>query len=83
MVMLNIVVDGTREPSGPAINPATALHVQQPVTIIGMPKGTVEGQPTVILRTPLPDGREVFIETTLALLSTAVDGLRSYYYARA
>ena len=79
MVTLDVVVDGTREASGPAFDPATVLHVMENITLIGMPNGTSEGRASVIIRAKLPDGRDVFIETTLRLLATAVDALRARY----
>lgn len=79
MPVLKIVVDGTLESSGPAFDPTTALHVTSAVSVIGMPEGTVSGKPTVILRATLPDGRDVWIETTLTLFVTAADALRAHY----
>lgn len=53
--------------------------LQGPIKVIGMPQGTVQGKPTVILRATLPDGREVFIETTLALFVVAARALLARY----
>jgi hypothetical protein len=79
MVVLKIVLDGTTERSGPDFDPASALVVHAPVTVIGMPEGTREGNASVMLRAPLPDGREVWIETTLRLFCLAADALRTRY----
>jgi hypothetical protein len=80
MVVLKLIPDGTRERSGPDFDPTTALHVQEPVTVIGIPEGTAEGRATVILRATLPNGLgEVWIETTLRLFCLAADGLRARY----
>lgn len=79
MVGLDLVMDGTREPSGESFDPAAVLYVGGPIKVIGMPEGTTSGKPTVMLRATLPDGREVFIETTLALFVLAADALRAHY----
>lgn len=79
MVALNIVLDGTTTRSGQDFDPTTVLHVQSTVQVIGMPNGTAEGRPTVLLRATLPDGREVFIETTLRLFVIAARALASRY----
>jgi hypothetical protein len=79
MVALSLILDGTQEASGPPFDPATVLHVTGMVKVIGMPNGTQAGKPTVMIRATLPDGRDVFIETTLALFVTAARGLLARY----
>lgn len=79
MVALDIILDGTVTRSGADFDPATTLHVQSMVKVIGMPNGTRSGRPTVLLRAALPDGREVFIETTLRLFVMAARALAARY----
>lgn len=79
MVGLSIVLDGTVEPSGPAFDPSTAIHVTKDVKVVGMPRGTNEGRATVFIRASLPGGGEVWIETTLRLFLVAADALRARY----
>lgn len=45
----------------------------------GLPKGTSGGKATVYVAGHLPDGRPVILETTLALLTTAVSALNARY----
>jgi len=79
MVTLELILDGTVMSSGPSFDPDTTLHVTGPIKVIGMPAGTAEGNPTVLLRIALPDGREMFAETTLKLFTLAADTLKAFY----
>lgn len=79
MVRLDLVLDGTTEASGPPFDPTTALQATGAVKVIGMPDGTEQGRPTVILRATLTDGREVWIETTLRLFTVAARALAVRY----
>ena len=79
MVALDLIMDGTVTASGPAFDPSKAVHINKMVSIMGMPRGTKEGNPSVILRVPTPDGKEVWVETTLKLLCTAAETLKVYY----
>jgi hypothetical protein len=47
--------------------------------IAALPKGTVEGRPSVTVRIDLPDGRTVLAETTLRLLLRAAEALAARY----
>jgi len=74
---LRVIVD---DRDGPALAgkritqtvPGTAL-------IVGLPAGTSEGKPAVLITAELPDGSYVYIETTLALFQTANGALRGRY----
>jgi len=79
MVSLSLILDGTQEGSGPPFDPSTVLHVTSAIKVIGMPNGTAAGKPTVMIRATLPDGHEVFIETTMALFVMAARGLLARY----
>ena len=48
-------------------------------SIAGLPKGTVEGRPSVAIRVDLPDGRVVLAETTLRLFLRAAEALAARY----
>lgn len=43
-----------------------------------MPGGMASGEPSVIFRFDLPDGRTVLAETSLALIDTAIKAFHSY-----
>ncbi len=79
MVRLDVILDGTTEASGPPFDSASALQTVGAIKVIGMPNGTAQGRPTVILRATLADGREVWIETTLRLFTTAARALAARY----
>lgn len=57
------------------------IHVNDngAISLAGLSQGTEAGKPSVALRINLPDGRVVIVETTLALLLTATDVLRTRY----
>jgi hypothetical protein len=80
MVQLSVILDGTVQSSGP-FDAANMIEVHEPVTIIGMPEGTVGGNPTVLIRAKLPGSNtDVFIETTLALFLQAAKLLQARYH---
>ncbi len=79
MPALTIISDGTKTKANPPIDLNTAIHVQSTITVIGMPHGMESGDPSIMLRIPLPDGREVIAETSLRLFYNAGQALRGYY----
>lgn len=54
------------------------IHVTT-MRISSLPNGTVFGNPSVAFRIDLPGGNVVIAETTLALLLTATDALKTKY----
>jgi hypothetical protein len=78
MATLELIADGTADMSGPEFDPKAVAYTSR-CAVIGMPHGTVLGRPTVLFRMTLPDGQDVFAETTLALFLTAADALKARY----
>lgn len=83
MESLSVILDGTQSANSSLSGHAQRFpgedSVKRGIEIIGMPHGTADGRPTVLIGIPLPGGGAVIGETTLALLLTAVDGLRARY----
>lgn len=77
MIGLNVVVDCVQTPVS---WPADPLPASGTLTdVVGVPEGTSEGNPTVVLRIQLADGSYVFTETTLRLLQMATAALTGRY----
>lgn len=57
------------------------IHVGEEayIEVGGLPGGMASGKPSVAFCIPLPDGRVVIAETSLALLLTAGDALKARY----
>lgn len=79
MPVLSVISDGSKTKADPPIDFANMIQTQEPITVIGMPAGMESGEPSVMIRIPLPDGREVVAETSLRLFTTAGNALRAYY----
>lgn len=77
MPALTIVLDG--EGAAKEVAPGTTVHVLEPFTITALAGGMQSGKPSIALLIPLPDGRTVVAETSLALLLTAADAFRAKY----
>lgn len=75
MISLTIRLDGDDALKGTP--PDKIVHVTDPITVAGLTGGMTSGKPSVALLVPLPDGRTVVAETSLALFLTAADALRS------
>lgn len=70
MTSLHVILDG----EGALKDLADQEIIQIPASelrIVCLPDGTSGGAPSVAFTFPLPDGRHVFIETTLALFQSA------------
>jgi len=50
-----------------------------PIRILGLKHGMASGKASAALVFELPDGRYVLAQTSLALLATAIDGLKAKY----
>lgn len=77
MIALNVVLDGEGVLEGTPRE--LVVHVIDRITLTGLDGGMSSGKPSVAVIIPLPDGRKVLAETSLALLLTAVDALRARY----
>ena len=52
---------------------------EAPITVAGLEGGMQSGKPSVALAIPLPDGKVVLFETSLAVFLSAADGLRARF----
>lgn len=76
-ILLNL--DLTKNPvtNFPELDPTTCKVIRTGVCIGRMPKGTVEGNSTVMIIAKLPNGEHVVIETSLMLFAAAADTFRA------
>jgi hypothetical protein len=58
------------------IEEGTLIHVQE-LTVTGLPGGMTSGNASVGIFVDLPDGRAVFVETSLSLFLSAADALKA------
>lgn len=79
MPMLKIICDGTVSQADPPLDPANAIITESDITVVGMPNGMQSGDPSVLIRIPLGEGREVIAETSLRLFYTAGRALKAHY----
>lgn len=78
MESLRVIPDLTQKGLRDDNNYVVAGHEGE-VVIGGMPQGTVQGHPTVMIALDLGEEGFLVTETTLALFLTAADGLKAKY----
>jgi len=80
VVAIHLIMDGTETSSGTLFDPAKVIHVtNKTVTLMGIPKGTTKGQPSIMIRIETGRKSDVFFETSLRVFATAVKSLEAYY----
>lgn len=76
-ILLNL--DLTKNPvtNLPELDPSKCKVIRSGVCIGRMPKGTAQGNSTVMIIAKLPNGEHVVIETSLMLFAAAADTFRA------
>lgn len=77
MAVLDIILDG--EGMVRDVAREKLVHVTAPLKVGALAGGMASGAPSIAIAVPLPDGRTVVAETSLALFLSAADAFRARY----
>lgn len=61
------------------VPPDMVVNIETPVTITALDGGMESGRPSVAIIADLPDGRKVFIQTSMIMFVLAANAMRAKY----
>lgn len=79
MNIINLKLEGDGAWPDLLQNTVRVVDYQGPIDMVVLPEGMTSGKPSVALRLDLPDGTVVIVQTSLAILQTAMGAIKGRY----
>jgi len=76
MTMIKVTFE---EPAWPDLQKIEVIHVQDGMQIAGLVGGMESGEPSIVIRFDLPDGKAVVGETSLRMFLMAADLMKARF----